>query len=181
MRNIFGAIAAAVMMLTAQAAAAATFSFDFATTYGTGGSFSGNGIFSTNDGQAIVVDGDDGPVTAFLFTILGAEGTAQLDGNPITVTGINPTSGALNQILSFGGDSQLLETVLTFSGSPTSVFFGLDADSGQYFAGNPNFTAAGTFNVTAVPEPATWGMMLLGFAAVGATLRRRQRAIAHLA
>lgn len=27
----------------------------------------------------------------------------------------------------------------------------------------------------AVPEPATWGMMLLGFAAVGAAMRRRQK------
>ena len=35
------------------------------------------------------------------------------------------------------------------------------------------FGAAG-----AVPEPATWGMMLLGFGIVGATVRRRQRRLA---
>lgn len=29
-------------------------------------------------------------------------------------------------------------------------------------------------NVSAVPEPATWGMMLLGFAGIGAVIRRRR-------
>jgi hypothetical protein len=30
-------------------------------------------------------------------------------------------------------------------------------------------------NVAAVPEPATWGMMMTGFAAIGALVRRRAR------
>lgn len=35
--------------------------------------------------------------------------------------------------------------------------------------------------VAPVPEPGTWALMLLGFGAIGATLRRRQRAMAQLA
>jgi len=36
--------------------------------------------------------------------------------------------------------------------------------------------------VGAVPEPATWAMMLLGFGAVGFAMRRRQRpALAQIA
>ena len=31
--------------------------------------------------------------------------------------------------------------------------------------------------IAAVPEPGTWGMMLLGFGAIGASLRRRRRAV----
>lgn len=34
--------------------------------------------------------------------------------------------------------------------------------------------------VSAVPEPATWAMMLVGFGAIGATMRRRTRRVAAL-
>ncbi len=37
------------------------------------------------------------------------------------------------------------------------------------FSGNINFAAAG-----AIPEPATWAMMLFGFGAVGYSMRRRK-------
>ena len=33
----------------------------------------------------------------------------------------------------------------------------------------------GTANLTAVPEPATWGLMLLGFGAMGGMLRTRRQ------
>lgn len=35
-----------------------------------------------------------------------------------------------------------------------------------------------TGNVAAVPEPATWAMMIMGFGGIGATLRRRRTALA---
>jgi hypothetical protein len=38
----------------------------------------------------------------------------------------------------------------------------------------------GTIDAPAVPEPATWGMMLLGFGAVGAAMRRHKRRMAVL-
>lgn len=44
-------------------------------------------------------------------------------------------------------------------------------------------TAGSVSSVAAVPEPATWAMMLLGFGAIGASMRRRRRvtAIAQMA
>lgn len=40
----------------------------------------------------------------------------------------------------------------------------------------PYFSAAGNLRVTgAIPELSTWAMMLMGFGAIGATMRRRQR------
>jgi opacity protein-like surface antigen len=37
-----------------------------------------------------------------------------------------------------------------------------------------------TLSAAAVPEPATWLMMILGFAAIGGTMRRRQRVTAQI-
>ena len=42
-------------------------------------------------------------------------------------------------------------------------------------AGGKNFLVSGLTLTQAVPEPATWAMMLLGFGAVGAGMRRRTR------
>lgn len=49
-------------------------------------------------------------------------------------------------------------------------FNGLTGDAGR--AAMTRFTAA---NVAAVPEPASWAMMIAGFALVGSGLRRRSR------
>ena len=45
---------------------------------------------------------------------------------------------------------------------------------------NGDNTGSIAFNIgTAVPEPATWGMMILGFGAVGAGLRRRSAKVTY--
>jgi hypothetical protein len=43
-----------------------------------------------------------------------------------------------------------------------------------------SFAQLGSGAVAAVPEPATWAMMLLGFGAVGGSIRRRRRAQGRL-
>lgn len=44
------------------------------------------------------------------------------------------------------------------------------------FGPNGNFN--GTGNITAVPEPATWGMMIMGFGLLGGVMRRRKTTVA---
>jgi hypothetical protein len=43
----------------------------------------------------------------------------------------------------------------------------------------PSGTAPGSGSVSAVPEPGTWAMMILGFLVIGMALRRRGRKQAH--
>ena len=45
------------------------------------------------------------------------------------------------------------------------------------FTGGAGSQFNGTANLTAVPEPATWAMMLLGFGGIGAAMRRRRKTI----
>jgi len=42
--------------------------------------------------------------------------------------------------------------------------------------GANGYSGTATFTAGAVPEPATWGMIVVGFGAMGAAMRRRQRA-----
>ena len=83
-----------------------------------------------------------------------------------TLTGGQLSGGDTSQQWSWGarvnfdfGDAEVTQVVLR---------------SGQNSFETDNFAAA------AVPEPATWAMMIMGFGAMGALLRRRQYALARI-
>ncbi len=83
---------------------------------------------------------------------------------PINLTGVNNAAN-------YGWTQDRYAGVgFTF---PTSTSAG---GYGQQGIALVNFSIAQT---AAVPEPATWAMMLVGFGAIGATTRRRKRALAH--
>jgi hypothetical protein len=46
------------------------------------------------------------------------------------------------------------------------------------FTGASGGNFNGTGNLTAVPEPATWAMMIMGFGLVGGVMRRRSMKVA---
>jgi len=48
--------------------------------------------------------------------------------------------------------------------------------AGQPIGSLSDYQGAFTLNTSSVPEPATWGLMILGFGAVGAAMRRRRSA-----
>jgi len=109
------------------------------------------------------------------FSFLSPTGAT---GNPVTGT----TSGFVGDFISpcsiiFGGCGQVTW------GSPSVFSFG---NGGQFSVAlsDATFWTPGTANVTgrftlladstpAVPEPATWAMLLIGFGAIGASLRSR--------
>jgi hypothetical protein len=57
------------------------------------------------------------------------------------------------------------------------AYNGVDTnDDGHFYSNtNPGFEGQAFLVTDAVPEPATWALMLLGFGAVGTALRRRRR------
>ena len=99
---------------------------------------------------------------------------------------VNLSDVYLQEVLSGGGfGTRYNFQTGTQSGNIEQYFL----DSLQLAAGDYRFVAggtrgvdagsiAGTLTITnnAVPEPGTWGMMLLGFGAAGAAMRRRRRA-----
>lgn len=67
---------------------------------------------------------------------------------------------------------------VTFSGNNRlnlSQSLSYSVAGGQAFYGSARLGTFSTAAVAAVPEPATWAMMLIGFGAMGVSLRRRRR------
>lgn len=80
--------------------------------------------------------------------------------------GTSATVGNMTYTLTgFGWDRSRANNVSRFSATP--------GDDPSDYTGQFSFSAASA----AVPEPATWAMLILGFGAIGATLRRRSNAV----
>lgn len=62
-----------------------------------------------------------------------------------------------------------------FAFTTNSIFNGFG------FETSPNVGITATTNLAAVPEPTTWALLILGFGAIGATMRRRQTKFAFAA
>jgi len=159
------AISAAALM-AATSAGAATYLFN-----ATGTNFSASGTFTTSD-TALANGG---------FTITNTTGTVSLNGNnSFSITGPTTYASADNvlfvnrpaQYLSFDGTS-----FTASNGTSVNLYY---TGGYQYIrsTGNGNPQALTSFTITpavaAVPETATWGMMILGFGMIGAAARSRK-------
>lgn len=158
------AVASAATALVALAPAAqATTTFGFTL----GGDLSGSGSLLAD------ANGDGS------FTVTDASGT--IDGNAIT--GVYAPGAFLSN------DNRLAP-----SSNPAVTFAGISfmtGNGGYNLYGNANGYGVGalpeslyavTFDLTsAVPEPATWAMMLIGFGMVAGAARGRRRVVAAFA
>jgi len=119
----------------------------------------------------------------FTFAIAGAPGMTDSQVSTLLLNGsqnINFSSITLDGIYSFVKTSTdpapetwaLLTPAILATGTHTITVMGNLL--------GPNGSYSGTINVQAVrgvPEPATWAMMLLGFGAMGLSIRRRQKPV----
>lgn len=102
-----------------------------------------------------------GSVTSISFAGLGAAGDISFDSISIDdAFFFTPMSSGVNEW-------HLLTPAVLLSGTThTLKLIGSAIGTGSY---------GGQLNVAAVPEPATWAMMVIGIAAVGMTMRRSSK------
>lgn len=170
--------AVAALMVSAAPASAAVFDWTYNGTVAGVGSVVSSGTITTTDTTTAL-----GGRQAYTVTgITGSRNGVAIDG----LAQLFPSNYG-------GADNFLFTTGLPFSGLGVSfslvngTFVNLFADggvTGEYFAtnlfgnaGRTNAVGSFTFSaaVSAVPEPATWGMMILGFGAIGFAMRRRAK------
>jgi hypothetical protein len=91
--------------------------------------------------------------------------------------GLGGSSGSITAV----GTSPITSGV-TFPYNPGAVEYGFsqtgynpNAVVAQFSDGTPAILASSIGNIGAVPEPASWAMMILGMGAVGGALRRRSK------
>jgi hypothetical protein len=154
-------------------------------------------IFSGGmSGPAIV--GPDATCGSIPFrgTISGAAGSSSFGsfGYSHNVCTQGPTGGPIVGAFTINfGEDQFFGTLSGASqASGTANIFDLlinysiTGGTGRFLNASGAFTGSGTantstrpsivsLNFSAVPEPATWAMMLLGFGVVGASMRRRRK------
>ncbi|WP_308517208.1 PEPxxWA-CTERM sorting domain-containing protein [Sphingomonas flavescens] len=103
---------------------------------------------------------------------------AQTINNFVTLTGGNNVNPIYFTLLGIQSITRGPNDLLQFTAYGTINWLGYDATPGSF-----NFTAQAnsltSFSATtvanAVPEPATWAMMLLGFGGIGFAMRRRRQ------
>ncbi len=189
MRHLILGIAGASALAFASTAANASVTLgSFGSSCTTGGCTAGTSTASVTDnlGNPNKVEFDDtnassGTQIAWFNFLVTPDGLGAFSA----ITATNPASPVtLLQIFS-GGTQTTAGTTLVTSSPGTQLNYGtLTANTWYTFQYTANMASgggniSGTASIyAAVPEPATWGLMLIGFAGIGMAMRRRRRGTA---
>jgi len=162
---------------------------------GTGGAGSGfDDCWATTGG--VVYSVPDDPNASLSVAKVGPNGLEDVSDNYTTITAddlvvslednntllftylMDPDDPILHYITIKQTDEYALFYDAAGFTSGTTYSFNLST----YWPNNPGFSHLTVYDETggAVPEPATWAMMLVGFAGIGMTIRRRRKADGRL-
>jgi hypothetical protein len=142
---------------------------------------------SDGNGQPWIIDTAGDGLSSLAFSLLGGYNFTSIEFNLNTFKAKGEPVPWTVDVFSYNGG--LLEKS-TLSGLTNSSFINVFTTNGETLSkvvfnsnGNPNFQGVGQIRIsglvsTTVPEPATWGLMIMGFGGMGAMLRRRRTAFA---
>lgn len=112
-----------------------------------------------------------------VFRVTGASGTTIIQGFGEYSWGINGGEGTV----ALGSDGLTTDGLVLFGDDGSGFYsFSLNAGDGRYRAqigevSAPQAVLTITSGVAAVPEPASWAMIILGTSVTGIAMRRRER------
>jgi hypothetical protein len=139
-------------------------------------------LFANSSGQARI-SGSDGNLTFLSFGLQSGLTFGEFEFNLNALA----NGSAMITLFSAGGETLFSSGLLNISANGQNFFGGSGAPissvqiASSVQLGDVRQVRLGQIGTAAaVPEPATWGMLLLGFGAVGYSLRRR-RSERHLA
>ncbi|WP_430424816.1 PEPxxWA-CTERM sorting domain-containing protein [Phenylobacterium sp.] len=128
---------------------------------------------------------DAAPTLASMQTLVSYTGGSSLTGSTFTFSG--------GHVFASGGgttDAYTINGTINSAAAITGIFLNVHESANGYPTNGPGRAFNGNFVVTeltldatlvrgtgAVPEPATWAMMILGFGAAGSALRSRRRTV----
>ena len=169
MRKLGLGLAAVAAIAATAPAGAAVISSNYTVSGGTSGSFS----LDFDDATSLYT------LTALSLTVPGGSTTFNTSNSALQF--------ALGPTLVLGGNVNGVDNILT--GANDDFFVNFDATLNSqsatlsYYVANTQTVPFTTVTITRgsptapVPEPATWAMMLVGFAGIGIALRRRSRSL----
>lgn len=161
---------------------AATLTFDFETT---GGDIFFNYFFASEEYNEFVGSEFN---DVFGFFVNGQNIATLPGGDPVAINTVNngSNSGLFNDNsggvfdIEFDGFTNVLTASALGLGAGTHTISISVADTSDFILDSAVFLQVGSFSdtVTPIPEPATWLMMILGFAVTGLSLKRRNSLMA---
>ena len=170
---------AAIALFASAPASAAQYLFNFSGTGFFGGTLNGSGTLTTND--VSFVNALNGYTAQ---TITGISGIF----NGSAITGLSPGTFGANNLFYLTGPFFVDGNGLAFTtaaGVSANLFVTNDTSYRVNTQGAGLLTGLVTASASpvaaAVPEPATWAMMLLGFLGIGLAMRRRRPALVRQA
>ena len=136
-----------------------------------------SGTLPNNNTHYLTIPGN---ATATLTSLSGFKAFSLYMGSPDTYNSIRFIGDGFDQTLTGGQLTEGNTCQQWIWGARVNFDFGGAKVNQVVLSSSSNSFEVDNFAVAAVPEPATWAMMIMGFGLAGALLRRRQYALARI-